>query len=142
MKMTLTFATYIALLAVPVFAAGNQGDDFITNWDGDENGVVTLAEVIEMRENLFVTFDEDGDGMISAEEYIAFDAARAEGQAYEGISNGGHGKAAVGMTLEFNDTNGDGAVTQSEFVDQSAAWFAILDRNGGGEVTPADFGQP
>lgn len=141
MKTIAFTAAVVAILATPILAAGNPGSGFITNWDGDDNNAVSLAEVIEKRENVFVTFDEDGDGIITAEEYIAFDEARAADQAYESNGNGGHGKASMGMTLEFNDSDGDGAVSLAEFVGRSEAWFAILDRNGDAVVTSADFGR-
>jgi len=142
MKPFLISSAMAALLATSV-TAGTPGSGFITNWDLDENGAVSLAEVTEKRVDVFYTFDENGDGVITAEEYVAFDDARAEDQANENQGNGGgdHGKASVGMTLEFNDVNGDGEVSMAEFTGQSEAWFAILDRNGDGEVTSADFGR-
>ena len=141
MKPFLITTTAAALLATSVAAGGTPGQGFIENWDDNADGVVTLAEVSEKRENVFYTFDEDGDGVITADEYVAFDNARAADQANEGGNGGGHGKASIGMTLEFNDGDGDGAVSFEEFTSQSEAWFAILDRNGDGEVTTADFGR-
>lgn len=132
----------IALLATSA-TAETPGSGFITNWDLDQNGAVSLAEVSEKRVDVFYTFDENGDGVITAAEYVAFDEARAADQANENKGNGGggHGKASVGMTMDFNDVDGNGEVTMDEFTGQSAAWFAILDRNGDGEVTSADFGR-
>ncbi len=142
MKTFLISTATVALLATSV-AAGTPGSGFITNWDLDESGAVSLAEISEKRVDVFYTFDEDGDGVITGEEYVAFDEARAADQANENQGNGGggHGKASVGMTLEFNDVDGNGEVSMEEFTGQSAAWFAILDRNGDGEVTSADFGR-
>jgi Ca2+-binding EF-hand superfamily protein len=60
------------------------------------------------------------------------------------MNAGGHGKGGdrmqVGLTLAFNDTNQDGAVSMEEFISQSAAWVAQVDRDGDGEITSGDFG--
>jgi len=143
MKPLLISTTFASLIATSVFAAGTPAAGFIENWDGDADGVITMAEIAEKRENIFVTFDENGDGILTADEYIAFDEVRAADQANEarGTSAGGHGKAAVGMTLGFNDIDGNGAVSVAEFNDRSLAWFSLLDRNGDGVVTSADFGR-
>ncbi len=142
---TFTIATVAAaLLATSVAAQNAPGAGFITGWDLDDNGSVSLAEIVERRGNVFFAFDADEDGVLTAGEYVAFDEARAADQANENAATGGggKGKAAVGMTLEFNDVDGNGEVSREEFASQSEAWFAILDRNGDGEVTTADFGQP
>lgn len=141
MKSLLIPTALAAILATPLMAAGSPGSGFLTNWDLDENGVVTLAEVTEKRGDILYTFDDDGDGVITAAEYVAFDEARAADQANEGYRYGGQGNASVGMTLVFNDTDGDGAVSREEFIGKSGAWFAILDRNRDGEVTAEDFGR-
>ena len=83
----------------------------------------------------------DDNGILDAEEYAFFDEARAS--SHDGEEKGGHGgerKAAVGMTLPFNDINADGSVSMEEFIGQSAAWLALVDRNGDGVVTKNDFG--
>ncbi len=142
MKTLLISTTLATLVATSAFAGGTPGAGFLESWDYDADGQVTLAEITEKRGDVFVTFDEDGDGMLTAAEYVMFDEARAADQENErGNGNGGHGKASVGMTLEFNDVDGDGAVSQAEFVGQAEAWFAILDKNGDGVVTTADFGR-
>lgn len=143
MKTLLISTAAMTILASSAFAAGTPGAGFLENWDADANGAVSLTEVAEKRENIFYTFDENGDGVLTAAEYVAFDEARAADQANEARGNGGggHGKASVGMTLEFNDADGNGEITMEEFVGNSEAWFAILDRNGDGEVTTADFGR-
>ena len=143
MKTFLISTAAIAILATSVSAGGTPGAGFLDSWDGDANGAVTLAEIAEKRESIFFTFDENGDGSLTAEEYVAFDEARAADHASEGHgkNGGGHGQGAVGMTFEFNDVDGNGEVSMAEFIGQSEAWFAMMDRNGDGEVTSADFGR-
>lgn len=140
----------IALLAMSIAlgsalqAQEQMGGHFIENWDLDGDGAVTLAEATERRGDIFLTFDADEDGVISAEEYTLFDEARAHDM--EGIpQGGGHGgqpmkRAEQGLRREFNDNNGDGQVSHEEFVGNTPAWFAQIDRNGDGTVDSADFG--
>lgn len=106
------------------------------------DGQVTVEDVASRRSDIFVSFDADDNGVLDAEEYAFFDEARATSHEDEG-GQGGHGgerKAAVGMTLEFNDVDRDGSVTLEEFLGQSAAWLALVDRNGDGVVMANDFG--
>ncbi|SFJ91125.1 hypothetical protein [Celeribacter neptunius] len=69
----------IGLMAALPLAASAQGigTEFMTNWDTDENGQVTLAEVRERRGDLFYMFDADEDGRLNDEEYATFDETRA-----------------------------------------------------------------
>lgn len=125
---------------------GQPGAHFIESWDLDEDGQVTQAEVTERRGDIFVTFDEEDDGVLSAQDYVMFDAARASDQEDKGQGGQGHGggnaqKASVGMELGFNGVDGNGSVSLKEFMNRSVDWFQILDRNQDGVVTTADFGR-
>lgn len=145
MKNLLTLSAAFVLTASFAFAQqGNPGAHFIENWDGNEDGVVTLAEVSERRSDVFASFDQDDDGFLSADDYVLFDEARANDQANN--HGGGQGKGreqggrnSEGMTLEFNDINGDGQVSLEEFMARSVDWFGGMDRNGDGEITGKDF---
>ncbi len=140
-----TLTAALLALALPAFAAdGQPGAHFIENWDIDGDGAVTPQEIEARRGDVFLAFDADENGALDAEEYSYFDTARANGmkQANEGQGGGGPLKrAAEGMTLAFNDTNGDGAVSRTEFLARSGAWMDLLDRDGDGQVTRADFGR-
>jgi Ca2+-binding EF-hand superfamily protein len=141
--MNLASLTLAALLAAsPALAQqGQPGAHFIESWDGDMDGAVTVEEATARRGDVFFMFDANEDGLIDAGEYVAFDETRArdmEGQ-------GGHGQGAMrradeGMTLLFNDVDADGAVSREEFLGQVPAWIALMDRDGDGVVTTADFG--
>ena len=146
MKTLITATALVTLLATSAFASGNGGGNpgtgFLDEWDNDGDGQVTVENVASRRSDVFASFDADDNGILDAEEYAFFDEARASSHDDEG-EQGGHGgerKASVGMTLPFNDVNGDGSVTLSEFISQSAAWLALVDRNGDGVVTVEDFG--
>ncbi len=157
----LTLLTSALLLsAATAFAQGTgPGAHFITNWDQDADGIVTLDEATTKRGDLFTSFDADEDGKLSAEEYAAFDEMRAADQAQmkeemgagmgQGKGNGkgkgggmGHGMGGEegGMQRGFNDADGDGFVSREEFVAKTPAWIEMMDRNGDGKVMVDDFG--
>lgn len=146
------------------------GAHFLQNWDQDGNGIVSLEEATTKRNDLFTSFDADEDGKLSAEEYSAFDDMRTADQEMmrqemgagmgQGQGNGqgqgmGHGKGhgmgmgmglgkgtpeEGGMMRGFNDTDGDGKVSREEFTNRTADWLAMMDHDGDGQVTAADFG--
>lgn len=133
--------TCAALMPIAAFAQDTPGTHFVENWDLDGNGSVSAEEITERRGDIFTMFDQDEDGMLSAEEYVLFDETRAADMENNA---GGHGKGGdrmqEGLTLVFNDTDADGQVSKEEFVSNSAAWFTQIDRNGDAMITSADFG--
>jgi hypothetical protein len=112
------------------------------NWDLDESGAVTVAEITERREMVFNMFDQDENGRLNAEEYVAFDETRAADM--ENNAGGGHGQGGgrmqEGLALGFNDTDGDGEVSKAEFLERSEAWVTMVDRDEDGSITAVDFG--
>jgi len=145
----------IAAIALGTVAYAQQnipGAHFIENWDFNEDGQVTKAEAVERRGDIFTTFDENDDGILSASDYAAFDEARdadheavqqgddAEQGKGKGQDGGKYGRGQ-GMALQFNDVNGDGQVSRDEFIDRTDDWFAMMDKNGDGTITADDFGR-
>ena len=145
MKRILLLTAAIALGSAAYAQQGNPGGHFIENWDMNEDGQVTLAEATEKRGDIFTTFDENDDGVLSTDDYAMFDEARAND--HEAMADGGMGQGGgqdregQGMSMEFNDVDGDGQVSRDEFMARTSDWFANMDRNGDGTITTADFGR-
>ncbi|PTE15752.1 calcium-binding protein [Pseudogemmobacter blasticus] len=135
------------------------GQQFLTMWDRNGDGAVTLPEARERRDEIFTTFDANADGILSPDELAALDDARTdmraqmqEARSEAGMGKGmgkdmgmgmGHGKGAGvgGGGAALRDANGDGQVTREEFVGLTTAFFARMDRNGDGSLTTGDFGR-
>ncbi len=134
------FVLIAALLIPATLMANEPGAHFIENWDLDADGAITLAELEEKRADVFYAFDADDDGVLTAAEYAYFNEARAADmenmpeQARAGMS-----AAEEGMTLPFNDTDGNGSVSREEFLAAAKAWLVLIDRDGSGDITAADF---
>ena len=180
--MALCGAALPALAQQPTDPAVVPGQEFMTQWDLDGDGKVTLDEARSHRADIFAMFDSDSNGSFSAEELegiddfklAQLDAGMGPGhQRPEGLQPGqgrgqgmgmgqgrgmgqgqgmgrgaGQGQGMMGQgffapaqdQMMAFDGNGDGAVTQAEFVAGTDRWFALRERTGDGVVTTADFG--
>ncbi len=146
-------AVALILMTAPAFAQVVPGEHFIENFDLNEDGYVTLDEAREKRGEIFYMFDQDENGALDSEEYDLFDEVRAAdhedfgepGGQGNGGGNGGNGRGNGGnqgsaMTREVTDLNGDGFVTEEEFLAATEPWFLRKDRNGDSKITTEDFG--
>ena len=140
--MTKTSILIAVLFTALPFAAQAEtpGEQFMSTWDLDGDGTATLAELQQMRSDVFASFDANEDGKLDAEEHAVFDEARANDVAgYEGQQRAQMQKMADGMTMAATDADGDMLVTLAEFQTSTAKWFAQLDKNGDGGITIDDF---
>ncbi|WP_460272200.1 EF-hand domain-containing protein [Celeribacter sp. ULVN23_4] len=102
--------TFCALgLAAPAFAATN-----VLSYDSNGDGVITLAEFQGLQKDSFKNLDTDGNGSVTVAELQAMPAAQ--------------GRNVSGERIMARDGNGDGAVTEAEFLTQ-APGFERADRN-------------
>jgi len=168
MQRLLSLTAALALLAGAAQAQTViPGDQFMTQWDLDSDGQVTLAEAREQRGNIFDMFDADSNGRYSDDEIKGIDEHKLaqleagmgpghqlpDGMAPpagrgKGPGNGqGMGAAGQGLArpaedgLRMFDANRDGTLTRDEFVAGTDRWFAMRDRNRDGVLTTADFGR-
>lgn len=106
--LILTTAIIIALSLPAVAQNGVPGEHFITNWDLDESGGVTLEEARERRGDIFYAFDADEDGTLNDEEYAMFDEAREADMQNNGMAQGGQGQAGQGQAGQGQAGQGQG----------------------------------
>lgn len=147
-----------ALVAVssPVLAQGDgQAVHFLEQWDADADGKVTLEEARSKRGEVFYMFDSDEDGTLNPDEWALvadhmqaemdlkseMRPAKGQGQGQgQGKGMNGPGQAMhAAMSPAFNDADGNGVVTEAEFVAATDTLFTNLDRNADGVVSAADF---
>lgn len=119
--------------AVPAFVA-----HIIENWDLDGDSKVTRAEANEQRGNIFYMFDADENGALDGEEYDLFDETRAAD-----MKRGMNRRNSPAALLAHDDTDadGNGMVSEAEFLGTADAWFDRMDRNGDGVRAIEDFGR-
>ncbi len=129
----------------PALAADGMptpAERFLSVWDLDDNGEVTISELKTMRARVFRAFDQNADQVLDRHEYADFDDARAADVAgYKGEERLAMKKITGGMSLGRSDKNGDGTVSHKEFIDGAAGWLSSLDGNDDGVVTRDDIEQ-
>ena len=101
--------TLTAILALTLGMAVAQsafvpGAEFLTAWDLDGDGKVTLAEARERRDSIFYMFDLNGDDQYSADEVAGIDAHKAE----EAANGKGVGQRGGGQMLGQTGQLGQG----------------------------------
>jgi len=93
--------------------------------DANGDGAIERSEVEVVRERLFARFDADGDGFLTREEIESASSRRRR-------------RAPMGdpaARAERLDADGDGAVSEAEFVRGEAPVFERADADGDGRLT-------
>jgi len=146
----------LALMASPVLAEGHgQGNEeahgqgggmmaeFVSEWDMNDDGMVTVEDLATRRADLFAMFDLNGDNGIDAEEQANMaDTIAMQQEVNHGGAHGQGGPGALihgAMTAEYADTNHDGIISADEWTAATPRLFAQLDRNGDGQLDAQDF---
>ena len=97
-----------------------RAERLFERFDVNKDGVITQAEIDEVRAQDFQTADADGNGEISLEEFKAEFLNRSNDR--------------MVRAFQFLDADGDGTVTQEEVDTVANRLFNRLDRDGNGTV--------
>lgn len=125
----------IAAQALPVNA---QDFNLIMAFDTDRNGSVTRAEFEAAKARRFDQRDADGNGVVTRAEFDEANRMMQERMATAGFSApsiGGNGRRDPFTRL---DENGDGSISEAEFMANDGAFITRADSNGDGVTTAAE----
>jgi len=106
----------------------------------DENGdgVISDDEAAARYEEVFAAMDADRDGMLTNDEYMAVRMVAGAGEVFYGPHNQQVEERKRGR-YQTMDTNGDGKLSQSEFMVGCRERFQGSDLDKDGKVTAWEF---
>lgn len=93
--------------------------------DADDDGRVTSAEAANFRAEQIATYDTDGDGSLSLEEFSALHAAQT--------------RPMIVDRFQAFDDDGDGKVTEAEMAGPFNRMLRYMDSDGDGAIGPSDM---
>ncbi len=132
---TLLFATSVIAQEPPADAPKTPTEAFFKELDKNGDGLISLEEVKAPQQQRFRETDADGDGYISAEEAREAFARQVPPEMLEEMKN--RGMPDPGDTFINNlDSDGDGRVSEAEFIQPAIDSFNRMDADGNGMVTP------
>lgn len=125
-------AALLAMVTGSVFAMPPCGGHDRKAWmlerfDTDNDGQLSQTELDQARAERFAKFDDNGDGVVSLDEFKA-GKLRAREERIE-------------RRFQKMDSDGDGQVSATEFAAPGAKRFAHADRDGNGVLTPEEMSE-
>ena len=138
-----------------------SAEDFFSKLDTDGDGVVSQSEFLaakpddvsdEMAQQLYKSLDSNSDDSLTAQEYAAASMAAPPPppppQSSNGSASSGSAATAISDLLSQWDTDGDGVVSEAEFLaarpddvteEMAQQLYNSLDTNGDGTVSASEY---
>jgi Ca2+-binding EF-hand superfamily protein len=115
---------------------GRGGMRMMAMIDTNSDGVIGDDEAASRVEGVFLAMDNDGNGEVTLEEYMAVRMGPGEGRNKDRMAQMQEAKK---QRFEAMDTDKDGKVTKVQFLDAGKARFLAADSDKDGKVSPWEF---
>lgn len=114
---------------------GHGKQDFIKSYDVDGDGKVSMEEFLAERAEIHKTYDLDGDGKVTQTEYVEDYQYRLD---QELAARRANSLRQAHFRFGILDSDDDGEMTLNELHESGNRTFSRLDTNGDGIIDEAD----
>lgn len=130
MRFLLIVVAAVSAFTAPAYAQTARQQrivDRMLEADVNSDGAISHQELMDHRAEQFPRMDRNGDGFFNAEDIPSFVMNRTSG-----------GNARLTDLVAQFDTDNDGRISRSEFLDGPSPFFEKLDSNSDGLLTAAE----